>query len=76
MTFEKVSKFNENEVFLMTRTDWENNINNLTKSVALKYGADVASSVFKRFDATCFDDLSPTFYDEVFGDLMQIDEDS
>jgi hypothetical protein len=59
----------------MTRTDWENNIDNLTKSVASKYGDNVAASVFKRFDATCFDDLSPIFYDEVFGDLMLINSD-
>ena len=59
----------------MTKLDWEINITNLTESVTKKYGAAVANSVFERFGATCFEDLSPSYYDEVFGDLMQMDED-
>ena len=59
----------------MTKNDWEINIENLTASVAAKYGNEVVASVFRRYDATCFEDLSPTYYSEVFGDLMLIDED-
>ena len=59
----------------MTRRDWEINIQNTAASVAAKYGSEVAASVFRRYDASCFEDLSPTHYGEVFGDLMQIDED-
>jgi len=59
----------------MTRLDWEININNLADSVAEKHGAEVAASVFARVGATCFDDLSPAHYGEVFGDLMLMDED-
>ena len=59
----------------MTRTDWEINIENTAARVAWKYGNDVAESVFRRYDATCFDDLSPAYYAEIFGDLMLIDED-
>ena len=59
----------------MTRTDWQINIENLASRVAEKYGAEVAQAAFRRAGATCFEDLSPSFYDEVFGDLMQMDED-
>lgn len=59
----------------MTKTDWEINIENTATSVEAKYGNEVAASVFKRYDATCFEDLSPIYYSEVFGDLMLIDED-
>lgn len=59
----------------MTRSDWEINIENLAARVAEKYGDSAARGVFQRVDATCFDDLSPYYYDEVFGDLMQMDED-
>ena len=59
----------------MTRQDWQINIENTAESVAAKYGNDVAMSVFRRYDATCFEDLSPAYYGEAFGDLMQIDED-
>lgn len=60
----------------MNRNDWEINITNLTTRVAEKYGNEVAVSVFHRFGTTCFDDLSPTYYNEVFGDLMLMGEDS
>ena len=59
----------------MTRTDWEINIQNTAESVASIYGNEVGVSVFRRYDATCFENLSPAYYAEVFGDLMQIDED-
>lgn len=60
----------------MTRQDWQINIENLAASVSAKYGSEVAESVFKRFGATCFEDLSPLYYDEVFGDLLLIDSDN
>ena len=59
----------------MTRQDWQINIENTADSVAAKYGNEVVASVFRRYDATCFDDLSPVYYSEVFGELMLIDED-
>lgn len=57
----------------MTRTDWEINIENLADSVAEKCGEKVALSAFQRAGATCFEDLNPAHYEEVFGDLMLID---
>ncbi len=63
------------EVFEMTKMDWQINIENLAARVAETYGSDVAASVFARYDATCFDDLSLAYYDQVFGDLMLIDAD-
>lgn len=59
----------------MTRQDWQINIENTAASVAAKYGNEVVASVFRRYDAICFEDLSPAYYAEVFGDLMLIDED-
>lgn len=59
----------------MTKFDWKINIENTAASVAAKYGSNVAETVFARYDATCFEDLSPAYYSEVFGDLMLIDED-
>lgn len=63
------------EVFEMTKMDWQINIENLAARVAETYGSDVAASVFARYDATDFEDLSPAYYDQVFGDLMLIDAD-
>lgn len=60
----------------MTRQDWQINIENLATSVSAEYGSEVAESVFKRYGATCFEDLSPIDYDEVFGDLLLIDSDN
>ena len=60
----------------MTKLDWEINIENTAASVAEKLGQEVVGSVFARYDATCFEDLSPYHYDEVFGDLAMIDDDN
>ena len=43
----------------MTRIDREINIENIADSVAQKYSNEVAASVFRRYDVTCFEDLSP-----------------
>lgn len=59
----------------MTRQDWQINLKNTADSVAAKYGNEVAASVFRRYDATCFEDLSPAYYWDVFGNLQQMDED-
>ena len=60
----------------MTRQDWRINIENLAASVSAEYGSEVAESVFRRYGATCFENLSPVFYDEVFGNLLLIDSDN
>ena len=60
----------------MIKQDWRINIENLAASVSSEYGSEVAESVFKRYGATCFEDLSPIYYDEVFGDLLLIDTDN
>ena len=60
----------------MTKKDWRINIENLATSVSAEYGSEVAESVFKRYGATCFENLSPIYYDEVFGDLLLIDSDN
>ena len=59
----------------MTKLDWEINIENLARRIAETYGSDTVASVFKRYDATCFEDLNPCYYSEVFGMLMQMDAD-
>lgn len=60
----------------MTRQDWQINIESLAASISAEYGSEVAESVFRRYGATCFEDLSPIYYDEVFGDLLLIDSDN
>lgn len=63
----------------MTKQDkemWRINIENDADEVCSMYGAAAADGVFRRYDATCFDDLSPSYYEEVFGDLeLMINDD-
>lgn len=59
----------------MNKVDWEINIDDLASRVAEKFGGDVVASVFQRVGATCFEDLNPEYYEEVFSDLMLMDED-
>lgn len=60
----------------MTKLDWEINIENLAESVAEAYGKETVKGIFARFDATCFDDLSPSYYADIFGELMLMYADS
>lgn len=59
----------------MTKSEWKINIENLTASVAKKQGNEVTASLFKRYDATSFENLSPTHYSEVFSELDFINAD-
>lgn len=59
----------------MTKLDWEINIGDLAERVAETYGSDAAASVFTKYNATCFEDLCPCYYGDVFGELMQMDAD-
>lgn len=60
----------------MIKQDWRINIENLAASVSAEYGSEVVESVFRRYGATCFENLCPIYYDEVFGDLLLIDTDN
>ena len=60
----------------MIKQDWRINIENLAASVSAEYGSKVVESVFRRYGATCFENLSPIYYYEVFGDLVLIDSDN
>ena len=55
---------------------WRINIENAVVAVCRIYGTDVAKSVFRRYNATNFDDLSSGYYAEVFGDLELITNDN
>lgn len=59
----------------MNGVDMEINIQSAAEGVAREYGYDVVESVFARYDATCFENLNPYHYDEVFGDLLMILDD-
>lgn len=55
---------------------WRINIENLVSEVSAKYGKQAVSSLFNRYDATCLEDLSPSFYRNVFNnfELMVCDD--
>lgn len=55
---------------------WRINIENAVDAVSKIYGLDVAKSVFHRYNATKFDDLNPSNYADVFGDLELISNDN
>lgn len=58
------------------REMWEINIDNAASRVCSICGSEVAESVFRRYDAHGFHDLSPCYYAEVFGDLEMIANDN
>ena len=58
----------------MTNQNWQINIENLAASVSAKYGSEVVEFVFKRYGATCVEDVSPLYYSNVFSELFFLDE--
>lgn len=63
----------------MTKQDkemWRINIENAADEASSIHGAAAVGGVFARYDATCFEDLSSSYYVEVFGDLeLMINDD-
>ena len=51
-------------------------IQNTASEVADEYGDDVVKSVLRRYNAASIEDLSPSDYEEVFGELYQIATDN
>ena len=61
---------------LMSKSDWEINIENTANAVAAEYGSSTVSSVFARYNAHGFYDLSSCYYSEAFADLEMIANDN
>lgn len=55
---------------------WEINIKNAANAVAAKYSSSTVKSVFARYDAHGFYDLSSCYYSEVFAALEMIVNDN
>ena len=51
-------------------------IQNTASEVEGEYGDDVVKSVLERYNAASIEDLSPSNYEEVFGELYQIATDN
>lgn len=51
-------------------------IQNTASEVAGEYGDDVVKNVLERYNAASIEDLSPSNYEEVFGELYQIATDN
>ena len=51
-------------------------IQNTASECAGQYGDDVVKSVLERYNAASIEDLSPSNYEEVFGELYQIATDN
>ena len=55
--------------------NWIDNIESVTEEVCKKYGAEVAASVYARYDAQNVYDLNEQYLSEVFADLYAIAND-
>lgn len=55
---------------------WEINIDDAASRVAAEYDSSAVSSVFVRYDAHGFHDLSSCYYSEVFADLEMMTNDN
>jgi hypothetical protein len=63
----------------MSRTEhemWQTNIENAASRVAAEYGSAAVNSVFARYDAHGFHDLSSCYFSEVFADLEMMANDN
>lgn len=55
---------------------WKINIENTASRVAAEYGSSAVNSVFARYDAHGFHDLSSCYFSEVFADLEMMANDN
>lgn len=55
---------------------WKINIENAASAVAAEYGSFAVNSVFARYDAHGFHDLSSYYFSEVFADLEMMANDN
>ena len=55
---------------------WLTNIENAVDAVTAEYGSSAVNSVFARYDAHGFHDLSPCYFSEVFADLEMMADDN
>lgn len=51
---------------------WKINIENVASAVAAEYGSSAVNSVFARYNAHGFHDLSSCYFSEVFSDLQMM----
>ena len=56
--------------------NWLINLYNTANEVAAKYGDDVVKSILFRYNAASIDELHPSDYENVFGDLYLIATDN
>ena len=59
----------------LSKEDWLINIENTATEAEKKYGAEAVEFVFKKYGASCSEDLNPSDYSEVFGELYQMSVD-
>lgn len=63
----------------MSRTEremWKINIENAASAVAAEYGSSAVNSVFTRYDAHGFHDLSSCYFSKIFADLEMMTNDN
>ncbi len=59
----------------LNKEDWLMNIESTAAIVEEKYGSEAVEFVFKKYRASCSEELSPADYSEVFGELYQMSVD-
>lgn len=53
----------------MKHSDWMVNLESAAAAVAMSYGHTEVKSILAKYGATTFDNLSPCYYSEIFGEL-------
>ena len=59
----------------LSNEDWLMNIENTAAEVEKKYGAEAVEFFSKKYGVSCSEDLNPSDYSEVFGELYQMSVD-
>lgn len=56
----------------LSNEDWMINLYSTATDVERKYGSEVVSFVFGKYGSKSPEDLSPSYYSDVFGELYQM----
>ena len=54
---------------------WLSSIESIEAEVIEKYGTEPVTFILNKYGASCADDLNPSDYSEVYGELLQMSAD-
>ena len=60
---------------MIDNESWQISIEQTTDFIAEQLGAETVKAIFQKYNASCLEEINPSNYSEVFGELYQYEVD-